>query len=99
MRRFRLTQTDLLPGCREIAVEGELDLSVSAQLDSAIYEFRGALVRINFARCQFIDSSVISTLVRADRRMKGEARHILVIAPSGQVLRLLAVTGLIAAAS
>jgi hypothetical protein len=31
--------------------------------------------------------------------MKGEARRILVIAPSGQVLRLLAVTGLLAAAS
>lgn len=36
MRPFRLTERDLHPGCREIRVEGELDLDVVDQLQAAL---------------------------------------------------------------
>jgi anti-anti-sigma factor len=89
--RFKLTETEIADGYREIAVEGELDLAVSDQLQEAIEACRSDQVLINLESCQFIDSTGIFLLVRAHR--DGNPR-VVVHSPRNQVLRLLEVTGL-----
>jgi anti-anti-sigma factor len=89
--RFRLIETEIADGCREIAVEGELDLAVSGQLKQAIEACPSDQILINLEACQFIDSTGIFLIVRAHR--DGKPR-VVVHSPRSQVLRLLEVTGL-----
>lgn len=93
MSRFKLTETEIGDGCREIRVEGELDLAVSGQLQQAINGCQSDQILINLEACQFIDSTGIATIVRAHR---SENSRVVVHSPCDQVLRVLEVTGLIA---
>jgi anti-sigma B factor antagonist len=92
---FRLTESDPEPGCRQIDVEGELDLAVADQLREAIARAgEHPQLLINLARCDFIDSTGIAVIVQAYRRMKEEGRRLAVCSPTDQVLRVFSVTGL-----
>jgi len=96
MRPFRISEVDLDSECREMRVEGELDLSVADQfqkrLDVAATE--GIEVLVCLKRCDFIDSTAIAAIVFAHKLMASRGRRLLVCNPSGQVSRILAVTGL-----
>lgn len=96
MQRFNVSEQDLRPGCRDIQVEGELDLAVAGQLDevltAAVSECRGVLVGLE--RCEFIDSSGIAVILRAHNRMEADGNRLAVYAPTAQVLRVLSMTGL-----
>jgi anti-anti-sigma factor len=96
MQRFNVTERDLRPGCRDIQIEGELDLAVAGQLDevltSAIADCRCVLVGLQ--RCDFIDSSGIAVILRAHNRMESDGNRLVVYAPTAQVLRVLSMTGL-----
>jgi anti-anti-sigma factor len=96
MRPFRISEVDLDPECREVRVEGELDLSVVDQfkerLDVAATEDIEVLVCLE--RCDFIDSTGIAAIIFAHKLMVSRGRRLLVCNPSGQVSRILAVTGL-----
>jgi anti-sigma B factor antagonist len=96
MQRFKVTERDLRSGCRDIQIEGELDLAVAGQLDEvltvAVSECRCVLVGLE--RCQFIDSSGIAVILRAHSRMEGEGNRLAVYSPADQVLRVLSMTGL-----
>ncbi|HEU4739911.1 MAG TPA: STAS domain-containing protein [Solirubrobacterales bacterium] len=98
MQRFKVTTNDLRPGCRDIRIEGELDLAVAGQLDEvltvAVAECDFVLVGLD--RCDFIDSSGIAVILRAHNRMQEGGRRLAVYAPSDQVLRVLSMTGLTA---
>lgn len=94
MPSFRLTESDVGPGCREIRVEGELDLAVAPQLEDAISRGDGELIAIDLAACEFIDSTGIAMIVRAHRETVSNDRRIVVHSPSEQVLRVLTITGL-----
>ena len=98
MQRFNLTQRDLRPGCRDIQVEGELDLAVAEQLDEALTVAAGecSWVLVGLERCTFIDSSGIAVILRARNRMGEEGNRLAVYAPTDQVLRVLSMTGLTA---
>lgn len=89
--RFALTETEIEDGCREIAVQGELDMAVSDQLHQAIAGCQGERILIDLAACRFIDSTAIAVILRAHSR---EDSWVAVHSPSGQVLRVLEVTGL-----
>ena len=89
--RFALTETKVEDGCLEIAVKGELDMAVSDQLHQAIARCQDDRILIDLAACQFIDSTAIAVILRAHSR--GDSR-VVVHSPSGQVLRVLEVTGL-----
>ncbi|HWO47903.1 MAG TPA: STAS domain-containing protein [Solirubrobacterales bacterium] len=98
MQRFNVTERDLRPGCRDIQVEGELDLAVAGELDAVL---TGAVaecsrVLVGLERCDFIDSSGIAVILRAHSRMEGEGNRLAVYAPSDQVKRVLSMTGLTA---
>lgn len=97
VQRFTVTERELQPGCRDIQVEGELDLAVAGQLDDVLTAAAGKCSRIlvGLERCDFIDSSGIAVLLRARTRMEEEGNRLVVYAPTDQVLRVLSMTGLI----
>lgn len=96
MQRFNLTSNDPRPGCRNIQVEGELDLAVADRLNevltAAVAECSCVVVGLD--RCTFIDSSGIAVILRAHSRMQEEDNRLAVYAPTDQVLRVLSMTGL-----
>lgn len=96
VRAFRVSEVDLALGCREVRVEGELDLSVADQfqqrLDAAVNDDVEVLVCLE--RCDFIDSTGIAAIVFAQRLLADKGRRLLICGPSRQVSRILAVTGL-----
>ncbi len=93
---FKLTEKDLQPGCREIHLEGELDLAVADRLSEALKRAasEGDRVVIGLERCTFIDSTGIAIIVRAHRELAQQGRALTVYGASDQVLRILSITGL-----
>ncbi len=98
MQAFRLVELDRGAGCREILVEGELDLAVADQLQEALDRAgeEYARVLISLENCEFIDSTGIAVIVLAYNQLAAEGRRIAVHGASSQVLRILSVTGLTA---
>ncbi len=98
MQRFKVSERDLQPGCRDIQVEGELDLAVAGKLDEVLTAAvdQCSRILIGLERCAFIDSSGIAVILRAHNRMQEEGNRLAVYAPAEQVLRVLSMTGLTA---
>jgi anti-anti-sigma factor len=96
MVAFRLAEKDIWPGCREIEVEGELDLAVSDRLRSALARATAERhhVLLDLSGCQFVDASVLAVLVQAHRRLRQHDRQLLLCGVRGQVRRLLALTAM-----
>lgn len=96
MRPFRVEAVDLDPACRELRVEGELDLAVVGQLrshlDAAVEESLEILVCLG--RCDFIDSSGIAAILHARKALAERERRLVVCEPSPAVRRVLNVAGL-----
>jgi anti-anti-sigma factor len=97
MRTFNVSERDLNPGCRELRLEGELDLAVAERfqqrLDAAAADDVDVLVCLE--ECDFMDSSGIAVIVLAHRLLAEKGRRLAVCHPSGEVSRILAMTGLI----
>lgn len=98
MRPFRIVERVISDDCREILVEGELDLAVAEELQQAIEGSGSDCVQtlVNLENCEFIDSTGIAVFIRAHRQFADEGRRIILYAPTSQVLRLLSLTGLTA---
>ena len=96
LRTFKLIERDFRPGCREILVEGELDLAVADQLVDGLTragtECRHLLISLE--SCEFIDSTGIAVIIRAYNEFAERGGRVAVYAPTDQVLRVLSVTGL-----
>jgi anti-sigma B factor antagonist len=98
MQRFKVIEKDLQPDCRDIQVEGELDLAVAERLDEALVKAidECSRVLVGLERCEFIDSSGIAVILRARNRVEGDGKGLAVYGPTAQVLRILSMTGLTA---
>lgn len=98
MQPFNVSERDLQPGCKDIQIEGELDLAVAGQLDEVLTAAaeQCSRVLVGLERCAFIDSSGIAVVLRAHNRMEEEGNRLVVYAPTAQVLRVLSMTGLTA---
>jgi stage II sporulation protein AA (anti-sigma F factor antagonist) len=95
MQSFHLSEREISSDCREIRVEGELDLAVAGRLEEAIARCRGKETLIDLAGCEFIDSTGIAVIVRAGReRARDGGGRLVVHSPTDQVLRVLEITGL-----
>jgi anti-sigma B factor antagonist len=96
MQRFKVSERDLQPGCRDVQIEGELDLAVAGQLDEVLTAAAESYERvlIGMQNCAFIDSSGIAVILRAQHRMEEDGHKLAVYAPTDQVLRILSMTGL-----
>jgi anti-anti-sigma factor len=91
---MRLTEWRLADGATEIEVDGELDLSVADQLQTAIEEAGSGATLIDLSRCTFIDSTGIAVILSAHRQRQEDGGRIVVHSPSPLVLRIFTVTGL-----
>ena len=96
LRTFKLVEQDLRPGCREIRVEGELDLAVAEQLADGLTRAGAECwhLLICLESCEFIDSTGIAAIVHAYNEFAEQGGRLAVYAPADQVLRVLSVTGL-----
>jgi anti-anti-sigma factor len=96
MAILRLSEWDGWPGCHEVALEGELDLTASGELAAALNRAvtRRDHVLLDLTACEFIDAGGISVLVRGHERLRHRGRQLLLIGVHGQVRRLLSMTGL-----
>lgn len=93
---FGLSEVDLDSHRRELRIEGELDLSVAGRLQERLEAAAAEDVDVfvSLERCEFIDSTGIAAIVAAHKLMASRGRRLSVCNPSGQVSRILAVTGL-----
>jgi anti-anti-sigma factor len=93
---FRLVEKNLQPSCHEIQVVGEADLAVADQLRAALERAAAEHNQILIAlqRCEFIDSTVIAVILQAQSQMGTRGQRIAVYGASGQVHRVLSITGL-----
>ena len=97
MRAFSIGERNLDGACREVRLEGELDLSVAERfqrrLNAAAADEVDVLVCLE--ECDFIDSTGIAVIVLAHRLMASRGRRLVVCHPSAEVNRVLALTGLV----
>lgn len=92
---MQLTERRLADGVIEIAVEGELDLSVAEQLQQAIDGDGTGTTLVDLAGCTFMDSTGIAVVLRARRsREENGGGRIVLHSPSKQVAKVLRITGL-----
>jgi anti-sigma B factor antagonist len=93
---FNLSERDIWPGCREIELQGELDLAVSEQLRVALGRATAECrhVLLDLGACEFVDSSGLSALVHGQRELSRKGRQLLLYGAHGQVRRMLALIGL-----
>lgn len=96
MRAFRLAEREVRPGCREIQVEGELDLAVAEELREMLdgIDDQCREILIDLQRCDFIDSTGIAVIVNTHQQLGEQGRRVAMYAPTNQVLRILSITGL-----
>lgn len=76
-----------------VHVFGEVDIATSPQLESILLTSVriGKRIIVNLAECNYIDSTVISVLLRAQRALGEHLR--LVVTKAGGVNRVLSITG------
>jgi anti-anti-sigma factor len=91
LHSFKLTESVVEDGFREIEIEGELDLAVADRLQQALASCQEDHILIGLKSCQFIDSTGIAVILNANH---GSDSRIVLHSPSDQVLRVLEVTGL-----
>ena len=96
MRAFRIEGVDLDPECRELRVEGELDLATADQLRAHLADAaqEDLEVLVCLGRCDFIDSTGIAAILLARNQMEGKGRRLVICEPSRAVRRVLSVAGL-----
>lgn len=84
-------------GVAVLVTSGELDLASSEQLEAAVTEAIAARSRhviVDLRGLEFIDSVGLSVLIKADRRVRETGGRFGLVRGSGQVQRLLGLTGL-----
>lgn len=83
-----------------IAVSGELDLASSPALEEELERVSGAqeldLVIVDLRELEFMDSTGLSVLIRAQQRTEEQGRRFGLVKGSQQVERLLSLTGVAA---
>ena len=93
---FRV-ETVAVDGLLAVTVAGELDQGTAPELRTALAESLGsgtAGVVVDLSQCPFIDSTGLSLLVEAKRRLAEENRSFGVCCADADVRRLLELTGI-----
>ena len=93
---FRV-QKDSVDGLLALLVSGELDQGTAPELRGALADALGGGGRgviVDLSECGFIDSTGLSLLVEAKRKLSDEDRPFAVCCPDADVRRLLELTGI-----
>jgi RND superfamily putative drug exporter len=84
-------------GRERVVLAGELDLATVDQLDSRLAEIEAAdvpTVVLDLRDLEFLDSTGIGALLRAQKRLRAAGRHLILIkSPSTPIAQVLATTG------
>jgi anti-anti-sigma factor len=93
---FRLTGREVSPTQRVLQVHGELGLVDVDRLQEALEEVAATarLVVVGLEDCEFIDSIALAALLRARDRLAENNSRLVIAGPTGQVLRVIEVSGL-----
>jgi anti-sigma B factor antagonist len=84
-------------GLHTVTVHGELDQGTAPELRGALGSVLGESndsVLVDLSKCEFIDSTGLSLLVEAKRKLDEEKRAFGVCCPDADVRRLLELTGI-----
>jgi anti-sigma B factor antagonist len=93
---FRVT-AEAAGDLHTVSVFGELDQGTAPELRSVLGETLGTptvAVLVDLSDCEFIDSTGLSLLVEAKRRLAEDRRRFGVCCPDADVRRLLELTGI-----
>lgn len=92
---FKLSENEIWPGCREIEIQGELDLAVSEELEAAVNGAaeKGQDVLVDLSACEFMDVSGLEVLLRGAQRLRAQGLDLLLSGARDQVERLLSIMG------
>ncbi|WP_329087072.1 MULTISPECIES: STAS domain-containing protein [unclassified Streptosporangium] len=77
----------------EITVYGDLDAVRGVELRHVLGTLTAATVELDLAHVGFIDCAGARALLRADEHMRDLGREVIILRPSGPVLRLLRLLG------
>ena len=97
VRRLEVNQQTIDPGVAAVQVSGELDLASVGKLEASVERAlrRGcAQLVIDFSRCGFIDSTVLSLLVDLHLRLGNSGRRRFAVVAENQPLQVLRLTAL-----
>ena len=84
---------ETLPNAEVLHVFGDADIATAPELESSINEIDSSLpILVNLSECRFIDTTAISVLIRAFKRLGNKFR--IVVAPKSHVERVLKITHL-----
>jgi anti-sigma B factor antagonist len=88
---FKLSENEIWPGCREIAIQGEIDLAVSGELEAAVDRAveKGQNVLVDLSACEFMDLSGLEVLLRGAQSLRARGCELLLAGVHDQVERLL----------
>jgi anti-sigma B factor antagonist len=85
-------------GYELLAVDGEIDIATSprliAALNEAVTDSVGGMV-VDLTAVEFMDSTGLVLLVRAQRRMRKRGRGFAVVCPDGPVRRIFVITDMV----
>jgi anti-anti-sigma factor len=79
---------------RVVSAEGEVDLHTAPQLVELLASMESAHVILDLTEAAFVDSATVSSIVRADRRMRVEGRQLSITTGNPTVARLFEITEL-----
>jgi anti-anti-sigma factor len=93
---FRLIGREVGPTQRVLQVHGELGLADVDRLEEALEEAAVAArdIVVGLEECEFIDSIALAASLRARDRLAEKGTRLVIAGPTGQVLRILKVSGL-----
>jgi anti-anti-sigma factor len=85
-------------GYELLAVEGEIDIATSPRLIAALNEVvtdTSGAVLVDLSGVEFMDSTGLALLVRAQRRLSRRRRGFAVVCPDGPVRRIFELTDMV----
>ena len=94
---FRLSSARVGGGVYVVALGGEVDLHTAPQLDDELVRLIGlgaTRIVVDLSSTNFVDSTVLSVLLRARKRLGGGGGDMAIVSDDRRILRLFEVTGL-----
>lgn len=90
------TKSELFGGTYVVSVTGELDLYSAPQLHSELTSLQPEQVRsviVDLTECEFIDSTALGVLVKANKRLSTENVRLSLITADRNIRRIFEITG------
>jgi anti-sigma B factor antagonist len=94
---FQARTAQLSPECYVVSVDGELDVHTAPELEQAfvtILARGGRTVVVDFVGLDFIDSTALAVLLRAEPRFRDRGGRMVLVTEDRRILRTFEITAL-----